>query len=131
MGGTNSQESELMHANREAALQMAAWGASIILACRQPPPSRREPHPTVVVDECLLRARLAGHRDNIFEWWELNMADLSSVEDLAARWLKTGRPLDVLCNNAGMGSSPGGSEVFRTKDGFEIIHQVRTVFIQR
>lgn len=23
-----------------------------------------------------------------------------------------------------MGSSPGGTEVFRTKDGFEIIHQV-------
>ena len=54
------------------------------------------------------------------------MADLASVETFAKRWNDTGRPLDILCNNAGMGSSPGGKagKVFKTKDGFEIIHQV-------
>ena len=52
------------------------------------------------------------------------MAELASVESFANRWLQTARPLDILCNNAGMGSSPGGQDIFLTKDGFEIIHQV-------
>ena len=108
-------------------MQMASWGANIVLACRTPAPSSREPHPASTVDECLVKARVAGQLHNAFEWWELDMADLSSVEALAKRWLATGRALDILCNNAGMGSSPGGSNVSRTKDGFEIIHQVHSL----
>lgn len=129
---------------REAALQMAEWGANLILACREPPP--HETHPDKVADECKERAKKAGKVLQV-EWWEIDMADLSSVESFAKRWLDTGRPLvsaldrvyrtvfnweqDILCNNAGMGSSPGGAaENFYTKDGFEIIHQVCLPIIQ-
>ncbi len=106
---------------REAALQMAEWGANLILACRNPPP--HETHPEIVVEECLAKAEESKHTSEI-EYWPLDMSDLASIEAFAKRWLETGRALDILCNNAGMGSSPGGSEVFKTKDGFEIIHQV-------
>lgn len=102
---------------REAALQFAEWGANLILACREPP--AKEVHPRVVVQECLAK----GKRGEV-EWWEVDMADLGSVERFAERWLRTGRPLDILCNNAGLGSSPGGEEIMKTKDGFEILHQV-------
>ncbi|KAF2088892.1 NAD(P)-binding protein [Saccharata proteae CBS 121410] len=107
---------------REAAIQMASWGANLILACRDPPP--KETHPTVVVEECKNAAKEAGHEETEVEWWEMDCAKLESVEAFAKRWLETGKALDLLCNNAGIGSSPGGAEVFRTADGFEIVHQV-------
>jgi NAD(P)-dependent dehydrogenase (short-subunit alcohol dehydrogenase family) len=106
---------------REAALTFARWGANLILACRDPP--SKETHPTVVVDECKVEAKKAGHVSEI-EWWEIDMANLATVEAFAKRWLETDRPLDILCNNAGIGSSPGGEKIFKTTDGFEIIHQV-------
>jgi len=109
---------------REAALTFARWGANLVLGCRDPPPT--ETHPASVVEECKTAAKKAGHLSDV-EWWQLNMADLTSVEAFARKWLDTGRPLDILCNNAGMGSSPGGDKVFKTKDGFEIIHQVRDI----
>lgn len=108
---------------REAALRMASWGANIVLGCRNPPP--HEVRPEDVVAECLVAARSKGHKETRFEWWEIDMANLSSVEAFAKRWLGSGRVLDVLCNNAGMGGSPAGTgKVMHTKDGFEIIHQV-------
>ncbi len=108
---------------RHAATQFAAWGAHVILAARDPP--ERETHPSKVVAECQGAAREKGHAESTIEWWEVDYGDLESVERLATRWLETGRPLDILCNNAGIGNSPGGlSAAFKTKDGFEIIHQV-------
>lgn len=106
----------------EAALQFAKWGANIILACRDPPP--KEMHPSKVAEQCRHVARKAGQIDTVIEWWELDCSSVKSVDDFAQRWLDTGRSLDILCNNAGIGSSPGGNTVFKTKDGFEIIHQV-------
>jgi len=107
---------------REAALQFAKWGASVILACRNPPP--KEIPPGKVVEECLGAAKENGHKKSTIEWWELDCAKLKSVEAFAQRWMDTRRALDILCNNAGIGSSPGGSKVFKTDDGFEITHQV-------
>ena len=108
---------------REAAITFASWGANLILACRDPTP--QEGHPMDAVEQCKDAAKAHGHAISV-EWWKLDCTDLSSVEALAKRWLDTGRPLDILCNNAGVGSSPGGQkEVFKTKDGFEFIHQVR------
>lgn len=109
------------HAGREAALQFAAWGANLILACRRPPP--HETHPYVAVQECRAAAEAAGHTITV-EWWELDMSSLASISAFAARWNETGKQIDILCNNAGMGSSPSGSTAFYTKDGFEIVHQV-------
>jgi NAD(P)-dependent dehydrogenase (short-subunit alcohol dehydrogenase family) len=107
---------------RHAAIQFAAWGANVILAARDPP--ERETHPSKVVEECKEAAGKKGHEKSTIEWWEVDYSKLKSVEALATRWLDTGRPLDILCNNAGIGTSPGVSAVFKTEDGFEIIHQV-------
>ena len=107
---------------RCAALKFAKRGANIILACRDPP--KHETHPETVVKECQQLAAKEGVNSTI-EWWEIDMANISSIEAFAARWLATERPIDILCNNAGMGGSPLGARgVFKTKDGFEIIHQV-------
>jgi NAD(P)-dependent dehydrogenase (short-subunit alcohol dehydrogenase family) len=103
---------------RHAAIQFAAWGANVILAARDPPET--ETHPTKTVEECKEAARKKGHEKSTIEWWKVDYSKLKSVEALATRWLDTGRPLDILCNNAGIGHSP----VFKTEDGFETIHQV-------
>jgi len=107
---------------RYAAIQLAAWGANLVLACRNPPP--HETHPDAVVEECKAAAKKEGYVDTEIEWWEVDYTKLNTVDALAQRWLATGRPLDILCNNAGMGGSPTGSTPFKTGDGFEIIHQV-------
>lgn len=109
---------------REAALQFAQWGANIILACRQPPP--HEMHPAEVARECKARAVEHKHEKSEIEFWELDCASIASVEAFAKKWLDTERPLDILCNNAGLGGSPPGGKdgILRTKDGFEIVHQV-------
>jgi hypothetical protein len=78
---------------REAALQMAEWGANLILGCRNPPP--HEQLPSAVVEECKERAKKAGKLIQV-EWWEVDMADLGSVERFAQRWLDTGRALVCL-----------------------------------
>jgi NAD(P)-dependent dehydrogenase (short-subunit alcohol dehydrogenase family) len=95
----------------EAAKKFAKAGANLILACRDPPPT--EQHPTAAVAECQRLATSSGH-DSTIAWWEINMADLASVDTFAQRWLDTKRPLDILCNNAGM--QPPAADV-RTKDG--------------
>jgi NAD(P)-dependent dehydrogenase (short-subunit alcohol dehydrogenase family) len=109
---------------REAALKFSKWGANVVLGCRQPPP--HEPRPDAVVQECKAIALAAGHHDTTIEWWECDMANLSSVEAFGKRWLAKGLPLDIIANNAGM---PGAqlSTVRLTNDGFEILHQVRTL----
>lgn len=63
--------------------------------------------------------------DSVIEWWLVDFAKLDTVEKLGKRWLETDRPLDILMNNAGVGSSPGNAKVWLTEDGFEFIHQVR------
>lgn len=45
----------------------------------------------------------------------LDLADLSSVRDFASRYLDSGRPINVLDNNAGLMAPP----LLRTRDGFE------------
>ncbi|KAE9987859.1 hypothetical protein EG328_001285 [Venturia inaequalis] len=108
---------------REAALAFARMGANVTLACREYVPEH-EPHPSAVVEDCRLLASKHGHPDSEIEAWNLDLAHLASVEAFAERWLKTGRVLDILCNNAGIGSSTGGETVVKTRDGFEIYHQL-------
>lgn len=104
----------------EAAKSFATWGANLILACREPP--AWELHPTAAVKECQDLAAANGHASTI-EFWHLDMADLSSVEEFCLRWLKCDHPLDILCNNAGAASSTKETRI--TKDGFQLLHQVR------
>ncbi|KAJ5690024.1 hypothetical protein N7462_004416 [Penicillium macrosclerotiorum] len=105
----------------EAAKTFAKMGANLVLGCRNPP--KWELHPSIAAEQCLEIAESAGHSSSI-EWWEIDMADLSSVDAFAERWLSTQRALDLLCNNAGMPGFPSNIKNNFTKDGFEIIHQV-------
>lgn len=76
-----------------------------------------------MIEECKVAAQAAGHPIPQVEWWKCDMADLATVEAVGKRWLKTGRPLDLLINNAGMSGS--FTPVVRTtKDGFGLVHQV-------
>lgn len=109
----------------EAAKFLARCGANIVLACRIAP---SEKHPGDVVDECKALAKAAGHEKSTIEFWEVDMTKLSTVDALAQRWIDSGRPLDILCNNAGMGSNPGGiTKTLKTGDGFEFVHQVNFI----
>ncbi|KAH8697490.1 hypothetical protein BGW36DRAFT_168637 [Talaromyces proteolyticus] len=103
----------------EAAKSFATWGANLILACREP--ASWELHPTAAVQECKFLADAHGHSRSVIEWWEIDMADLASVEAFCRRWLDSGRGLDVLCNNAGVVST---SKTHMTRDGFQLVHQV-------
>lgn len=107
----------------EAAKSFAAWGANLILACREPP--TWELHPTAAVKECKDLAEAGGHSSTI-EWWEIDMADLNSIEVFCRRWLKSDRALDILCNNAGLAAVANNGSIMTT-DGFQLVHQVRLV----
>jgi NAD(P)-dependent dehydrogenase (short-subunit alcohol dehydrogenase family) len=102
----------------EAAKSFAAMGANMILACREPP--AWELHPAAAVKECKALSEAQGHSSTI-EWWEVDMADIDSVEAFCQRWIKCDRALDILCNNAGLASK---SPAIMTKDGFQLVHQV-------
>ena len=107
----------------EAAKSFATWGANLILACRKPP--TWELHPTAAVKECKDLAEARGHSSTI-EWWEIDMADLNSIEIFCRRWVKADRALDILCNNAGL-ASVVNNDLTMTADGFQLVHQVRLV----
>jgi NAD(P)-dependent dehydrogenase (short-subunit alcohol dehydrogenase family) len=83
---------------------LAARGCALILAARSE--ERMRP----VLDE--LRRR---HPSANLEFLPLDLASLASVRGAAEQVLASGRPLDVLMNNAGVAGSSG-----LTKDGFEI-----------
>lgn len=103
----------------ETAKSFAAWGANLILACREPPAWER--HPAAAAQEIKEAAQAHGHQSTI-EWWSIDMADLESVEAFAQRWLQSDRALDILCNNAGVAAPP--PQHYWTKDGFQFVHQV-------
>ncbi|HZS59843.1 MAG TPA: SDR family oxidoreductase [Gemmatimonadaceae bacterium] len=89
---------------RATAEALAARGGRVILAAR----SHEKTMP--VVHE--LRARFPNTE---IEFLLIDLADLASVKQAAATVLSSGRPLDVLINNAGLASAER-----LTKDGFEI-----------
>lgn len=105
---------------REAALLFATWGANVVLACRSRVPAH-EPHPEAVVEECRAAAAAAGHKTSLIEYWECDMSSLASVQALGARFVQTGRPLDVFASNAGI---PPTQTASVTEDGFETLQQV-------
>ena len=89
---------------RATAEALVARGASVVLASRS---AER----TLPVLEDLRRK----HPGADLEFLALDLASLRAVKESAERFLATGRPLDVLINNAGIAATPG-----TTQDGFEV-----------
>ncbi|KAL1923792.1 uncharacterized protein VTP21DRAFT_8772 [Calcarisporiella thermophila] len=54
------------------------------------------------------------------EAWPVELTSFKSVRELAARFLKTGKPLDILVNNAGIAAG----KFVMTEDGFESTTQI-------
>ena len=90
----------------ETALVLAERGAEVVLAARNPKKG--------VEAERLIRAR---HPSADVRFDLLDLADLTSVQAFADRYLTAGRPIDILVNNAGVMALPRRQT---TADGFEM-----------
>jgi len=88
---------------RIAALEFARRGAKLTLFCRNPDKARQ------------LQQEIIDAGGDALEVIILDMADLDSVRKAAAQFLETGRPLDVLLNNAGIVNTSRRESA----DGFE------------
>ena len=55
----------------------------------------------------------------IFSSLQLDLGSLKSVREFAEKFHKTGKPLHVLCNNAGLTTVMQGTVTSKTEDGFE------------
>ncbi|MFC9557613.1 SDR family oxidoreductase [Rhodococcus sp. NPDC056960] len=91
---------------KETAKRLAGAGADVILAVRTP-----------TKGEQAKAEILAAHPEARVEVRRLDLADLASVRAFADSLIDTGRPLDVLVNNAGVMNVPQRTE---TADGFEL-----------
>jgi len=85
------------------AAQLAAHGASVMLACRDLESGRRA-----------VKRILARYPEADIEAGELDLADATSIRAFAERWTAC---LDILINNAGVMAPPKRRT---TKDGFEL-----------
>ncbi|RZJ94076.1 MAG: SDR family NAD(P)-dependent oxidoreductase [Brevundimonas sp.] len=90
----------------ETALILAAKGADVVLAARNPAKGAEA--------EALIRGR---YPDAKVRFDFLDLADLSSVAAFADRYLAGGRPIDILINNAGVMAL---AKRQTTVDGFEM-----------
>lgn len=90
----------------ETALVMAGKGAEVVLAARNPAKGAEA--------ERLIRSR---HPDAAVRFELLDLASLASVRAFAERYLATGRPIDILIDNAGVMALPTRQT---TVDGFEM-----------
>ncbi len=84
--------------------QLASAGATVLLACRN---ERR-------ASEAM--AKIASPIKGPLEFLSLDLADLSSVASAASTFIASGRPLDLLINNAGLMAV----DESKTADGFEM-----------
>jgi retinol dehydrogenase-12 len=85
---------------------LAARGGRVVLAARS------EPRGRAVIDGIL-----AAHPSAAVEFLHLDLTDLGSVRLAAETFLASGRPLDVLMNNAGVAGTTGLSA-----DGFDLTY---------
>lgn len=90
----------------ETALVLAGKGAEVVLAARNPAKG--------VEAERLIRSR---HPDAAVRFELLDLASLASVRAFAEQYLATGRPIDILIDNAGVMALPTRQT---TVDGFEM-----------
>lgn len=89
---------------RATAEVLVSRGAAVVVASRS---AER----TLPVLEDIRRK----HPGADLEFLAMDLASLHAVKESAERFLATGRPLDVLINNAGIAATPGV-----TQDGFEV-----------
>ena len=85
---------------------LAARGANVVLASRSK--ERTEP---------VLDGIRRSHSGANAEFLEIDVSDLASVRSAAGRLLATGRPIDVLVNNAGIAGTRALS-----RDGFDLTY---------
>ena len=90
----------------ETALVLAGKGAEVVLAARSPDKGTEA--------ERLIRFR---HPNAAVRFDLLDLASLASVQAFAERYLATGRPIDILIDNAGVMALPTRQT---TVDGFEM-----------
>lgn len=90
----------------ETALVLAGKGAEVVLAARNPDKGAEA--------ERLIRSR---HPNAAVRFELLDLASLASVQAFAERYLATGRPIDILIDNAGVMALPTRQT---TVDGFEM-----------
>ncbi|WP_295218753.1 SDR family oxidoreductase [uncultured Brevundimonas sp.] len=90
----------------ETALVLAGKGAEVVLAARNPDKGTEA--------ERLIRSR---HPNAAVRFDLLDLASLASVQAFAERYLATGRPIDILIDNAGVMALPTRQT---TVDGFEM-----------
>ncbi len=90
----------------ETALVLAGKGAEVVLAARNPAKGAEA--------ERLIRSR---HPNAAVRFELLDLASLASVKAFAERYLATGRPIDILIDNAGVMALPTRQT---TVDGFEM-----------
>ncbi|WP_295186869.1 SDR family oxidoreductase [uncultured Brevundimonas sp.] len=90
----------------ETALALAGKGAEVVLAARNPDKGAEA--------ERLIRSR---HPNATVRFDLLDLASLASVQAFAERNLATGRPIDILIDNAGVMALPTRQT---TVDGFEM-----------
>lgn len=90
----------------ETALVLAGKGAEVVLAARNPAKGAEA--------ERLIRSH---HPDAAVRFELLDLASLASVRAFAERHLATGRPIDILIDNAGVMALPTRQT---TVDGFEM-----------
>ena len=89
----------------ESTRALAAHGASILMLARDPQKNA----------EAAERVR-SEVPDADLSLDTVDLADLASVRSFAGRYVESGRPIDVLMNNAGVMACPFG----HTADGFEM-----------
>ncbi|SMQ56300.1 unnamed protein product [Zymoseptoria tritici ST99CH_3D7] len=106
---------------REAALQLARYGANITLGCRSTIPSHEE-HPSATVLACRAAAQESGHLHSTITWLSIDLSSFTSVSTFASTWLASNKPIHLLLNNAGVPKKAGVT--LTTPDGFELLHQV-------
>jgi NAD(P)-dependent dehydrogenase (short-subunit alcohol dehydrogenase family) len=95
---------------RAVAGELAAAGATVLLHGRDAERGRQ------AIDE--IRARSGNEK---LGWYEADFSSLDEVRSMAEQVIDEQRRLDVLVNNAGIGTTlPGGRERMESKDGYEL-----------
>ena len=103
----------------ETSRALAAAGARVIMACRNPRACAAAAHAIrKSVAASSLSAAGAVAEELQVEPWELDLADLGSVRRFAEKFLAEDRELHLLVNNAGIMATPYAA----TPQGVEMQH---------